>query len=257
MPTQDPAKPAAKKAAATPPAPERTKSQKQWDVMDDHDLRIIETGTIAERLAGIARDLGAVDKGQRNADQKYNFRGIDDLMNALHPLLAKYSVTIAPRYTRLDRFERPTRSGGVMSYVVLQGDYTFTCPGGPTDWTSLTVTTIGEASDTSDKATNKAMSAALKYALIQTFTVPTKDMDDADRVTVESAPMPTREALIERIDKCCAKMGMPREDITQKYRERHGGISQEAFENLAPEVLLPFVVSLEGHVEQQLQQGGK
>jgi predicted RNA-binding protein with PIN domain len=144
-----------------------------------------------------------------------------------------------------------------MAYVVIQGDFKFICPGADTDWTSVTVTTIGEAADTSDKATNKAMSAALKYALIQTFSVPTKDMDDADRVTVEQAPMPTTEELMARIDKCCSKMGMPREDITEKYRAKHGGISMEAFEQLAPEVLLTFVDSLEQYVAAELAKGGK
>jgi hypothetical protein len=48
---------------------------------------------------------------------------------------------------------------------------------------NVTATTLGEASDTADKASNKAMSAALKYALMQTFMIPVDagSLDDGDR----------------------------------------------------------------------------
>lgn len=199
-------------------------------------------------MAKVAADVGAVSKDRQNEQQKFKFRGIDDLMNALHQHLAEHGVNLLPSFRMLERYDRPTQRGGLMEFVIVEGTFTFTGPIGD----SVTVTTIGQASDSADKATNKAMSAALKYALIQTFTVPTRDMDDADRTTTESAPLPTKEELLARIDACCSKLGMPREDLTAKYRERHGGISMEAFENLAPEVLLPFVLSVEAHTEQEL-----
>jgi hypothetical protein len=80
-------------------------------------------------------------------------------------------------------------------------------------------------------------------------------MEDSDRHSVESAPLPSRAELIERVVKCGSKLGMPIEDLTQKYRDKHGGISMEAFEALDPEVLLPFVLSVEAHTEQELAKG--
>ena len=43
--------------------------------------------------------------------------------------------------------------------------------------------------DTSDKATNKAMSAAYKYAAFQTFAIPTEADNDADGHTHEVSPL--------------------------------------------------------------------
>jgi hypothetical protein len=242
QPTSEPArKRAAKKVVAPEPAP-------QPDV--DRDTWVKAHGNVRHRMAAVARRVTAVDKNQRNVDQKYSFRGIDDFLNSLHPLLAEFEVGVEPRYKRTDRFERATRSGGTMTYVILEGNITFTAP----DGSKVKVRTYGEGADTADKATNKAMTACLKYALIQTFTVPTKDMDDGDRTTIEQAPMPTRAELMARLDKVGSKLGMPREDLTQKWRDKHGGITLEAFEALEPEVLLPFVVASEQHADVALDQ---
>ncbi len=48
------------------------------------------------------------------------------------------------------------------------------------------MTTWGEGLDNSDKATNKAMSGAMKYALIELFCVPTQDVEDSDRTSPEN-----------------------------------------------------------------------
>jgi hypothetical protein len=52
------------------------------------------------------------------------------------------------------------------------------------------VQTYGEAMDSADKATNKAMSAAYKYAAFLAFCIPTEGDNDADATTHEPAPKP-------------------------------------------------------------------
>ena len=87
----------------------------------------------------------------------------------------------------LERYDRTTRSGNTLEYVLVEGRFRFTGPAGD----HAEVVTIGQGSDTSDKACNKAMSAAIKYALIQTFVIPTRDMTDADATTEEmGSPLP-------------------------------------------------------------------
>ncbi len=137
--------------------------------------------TIHELLPMVARDIGVVGKNRINADQKFKFRGIDDLLNAAHGALVDHGVTIVPRVTSRDVVRGQTKSGSPNIWVGLTIDYTFYAQ----DGSNVTATVMSEGLDMSDKATNKALSAGLKYALIQVFSVPTEDMDDSDATTPE------------------------------------------------------------------------
>jgi hypothetical protein len=174
--------------------------------------------TLPVLLPRVAADIRRVGKDQSNAQQGYKFRGIDDLLNAAHGPLARHGVSILPSVAERDVTERTTRNGATMTVVVLTMDFTFVGPAGDT----LTVRTVGEAHDTADKATNKAMSAAMKYALIMTFTVPTVDMDDADRTTEDRPPAPPAAESLARIDAAAEAIGMDRAGVTSRWRARNG-----------------------------------
>lgn len=142
------------------------------------------TGTpaICAAMAAIKRGLVAVAKEKRNEQQNYAFRGIDDVYNALHPLFAEHGVTTPPTVLSRDATERATKSGGVMLHVVLSVEFRFMA----SDGSALVVGPVyAEALDTSDKATNKCMSFAHKYAMVQTFGIPTADVAEGDRQTIE------------------------------------------------------------------------
>jgi hypothetical protein len=134
--------------------------------------------------ADIAKE--GISKGRRNDQQNYAFRGIDDVMNALAPLLVKHNLLILPRCTARDVVERHTKSGSALFYVVVKVLFDFLCV---TDGSVHVIEVYGEAMDSADKATNKAMSAAYKYACIQTFCIPTEG-EDADKTTPDVAPLP-------------------------------------------------------------------
>lgn len=142
--------------------------------------------TIQQALGKVTKALKAVPKGDRNKDQGYNFRGIDSVMTALHPHLADAGVVITPMVENVTYDSYSTRKGTEMRVAVVTVRYRFHGPAG--DYVDAVV--VGEASDTADKATNKALSAAFKYALVQTFTLPT-DESDADSETHERAPQHT------------------------------------------------------------------
>ena len=149
-------------------------------------------------IANVMRDVGkdGIGKNRKNAEQKYSFRGIDDIFNALSPLLAKHHLIIVPRVLTRERTERPTKSGGVMFGVVVHVEFTIVCS---TDGTCITACTFGEGMDTSDKATNKAMSAAYKYMAMQTFCIPIDGSDGDDETpTVEDDRI--TEAQAQEID---------------------------------------------------------
>ena len=141
---------------------------------------------IFKKISTIMSELDAVGKDSRNAQQGFNFRSIDAVINELHPLLAKHGVFIVPEVIEEKREERSTKSGGVMTYALMKIRYTFCAE----DGSSVSAIMIGEGSDTGDKASNKAQSIALKYACLQVFAIPTNDDKDPDSVSPEFAPRP-------------------------------------------------------------------
>ncbi len=125
-----------------------------------------------------------ISKDRKNAQQGYSFRGIDDVYNALAPLLSQHGLCILPRVLSRECVERTSAKGGVLFYVTVEAEFDFVCA---EDGSKHTVKTYGEAMDSGDKATNKAMSAAYKYAAFQAFSIPTEGDNDADAVTHQVA----------------------------------------------------------------------
>jgi len=123
-----------------------------------------------------------IAKDSRNSSQGYQFRGIDAVYNALSPLLAEHGLCILPRMLARVCEERQTAKGGTLFYVTVEAEFDFVCA---EDGSKHTVKTFGEAMDSGDKATNKAMSAAYKYAAFQAFAIPTEGDNDADAHTHE------------------------------------------------------------------------
>jgi hypothetical protein len=137
-------------------------------------------GLIAAVSAEIAQK--GIAKDSKNAQQGYAFRGIDAVYNALAPVLAKHKLVIVPRFISRECVERPSKSGGVLFNVTVEGEFDFVSA---LDGSKHTARTFGEAMDSADKATNKAMSAAYKYAAFQAFCIPTEGDNDADATTHE------------------------------------------------------------------------
>lgn len=132
----------------------------------------------------LALSKEGIGKDRKNQAQGYNFRGIDDMYNVMSPLLAANNIVILPSYSDRQVVERETKNGTALFYTTLRGDFTFRSA---EDGSEVKVTTYGEAMDSGDKATNKAMSAALKYAFMQTFTIPTEGDNDSENQTHEVA----------------------------------------------------------------------
>jgi hypothetical protein len=145
-------------------------------------------GQIYGLMATVLSEVGSISKGRRNEQQGYKFRGIDDVYEAVHPLFAKHGIFTVPRVLSEETNERTTASGTVLRFVKLTMAYDFFAP----DGSRVTAEMIGEAMDAGDKASNKAMSAAQKYALIQTFCIPTGTTPDADYQTHEDLQPETR-----------------------------------------------------------------
>lgn len=148
---------------------------------------------------GLAKE--GITKDKRNAQQGYNFRGIDDVYNALCSLLSDNGLVVIPRTMARETIERQTKNGGALFYVTVDMEFDFVAA---EDGSKHTARTFGEAMDSADKATNKAMSAAYKYAMFQTFCIPT-EAQDADATTHDIAPAKTAAELEVEVQALRAK----------------------------------------------------
>ena len=143
---------------------------------------------VHQALAQVMRDVSAVGKNQRNREQNFNFRGIDDVYNEVHPLLAKHGLIMCPEVTQASYSERATKSGGMLQVTRLLVRYHVWADDGST----MTIGPVAaEGMDSGDKSASKAMAMGHKYALFQTLLLPTADSDpDGDSPGQEDPPQP-------------------------------------------------------------------
>jgi len=141
---------------------------------------------ISAVTAGLAKEGIGKTRKSEGPGANFKFRGIDEVMNALAGLLVEAKLVMLPRVIARDSEVRQSSAGKpiFVSFVDVEFDLVSV-----EDGSTHTVRTMGEAMDSSDKSTNKAMSAAYKYAALQAFCIPTEGMDDADATTHELADM--------------------------------------------------------------------
>jgi hypothetical protein len=155
-----------------------------------------------------------IGKDRKNEQQKYQFRGIDDMYNALSGLLADHKVLPLPSYPTITREVREKKDGGNLFVTHVQGMFDFVSL---EDGSKLTAGPFpGEAMDTADKSSNKAMSAAFKYALMQVFTIPTEGDNDADSTTHEVARQKPDRQVVDRLPQQGAERLRPAAEPVQK-----------------------------------------
>lgn len=150
------------------------------------DTPTIPVPQVYAAIAAVQADMSiqGIAKDRNNQSQGYKFRGIDDIYNAIAPMLAKHKLCILPRCVERIATERATKQGGIMLCVTVHAEFDLVSAA---DGSKHTISTYGEAMDSGDKATNKAMSAAYKYAAFQAFAIPTEGDNDADAHTHELA----------------------------------------------------------------------
>lgn len=155
---------------------------------------------IYESISAVMGDIGAVGKNSRNTQQGFMFRGIDAVMNAINPALTKYKVFVVPEILEQKREERTNSKGTVLIYSICTVKYKFYAE----DGSFIEAVVIGEGMDTGDKATNKAMSIAFKYACFQVFCIPTEEMKDPDADSYEVTkkdPVQADAELTQKVEK--------------------------------------------------------
>lgn len=164
--------------------------------------KVEDTGmsdTIYTKMAKILAEFPTVSKDRVNPSQKYSYRGVDDALSALHPLLAKHGVFM--QMVSMDAVFSPageTSSGKQQVRCVLRGRVAFVHGESKT---SLESEMVGEGIDMGDKATMKAQANALKYLIWYTFAVPTEEPVDSEAHEDAPAQRPKLAPVTNTIDK--------------------------------------------------------
>ena len=132
-----------------------------------------EQRKIEADLIEVMREVKAVGKSERNSHQKFMFRGIDNVLNAVGPALRKHGVSVRPVVQSAVYDQVKTSNNKPATACRLIVDYIFTAD----DGSDLTTTVAAESWDHGDKSAPKAMSVAMRTALLQTLALPTQEPD--------------------------------------------------------------------------------
>lgn len=147
--------------------------------------------SVGEAIAEVTRRIGAIEKTGRSTEG-YRFRGIDQALAALHPILGDVGLSIVPSGVVREQWDtRATSKGGTLNVARLLVRYTFVGP----DGSELSAAAWGEGADAGDKATQKAHSQSYKTLVFQTFTIPTETSaeDEADATNDAARPFTAEE----------------------------------------------------------------
>ena len=188
------------------------------------------TPLIFKKIIEVMADINAIGKDRRNQQQGFQFRGIDDVMNELHSSLAKCGVFVLPKVLEETRTTGKTSRGGDMFYTRLKINFGFYAE----DGSHVDAVVIGEAMDTGDKASNKALSIGLKYAMLQVFCIPTEDEKDPDAVSPQPAAGTMQQQPQQK--KTAAKFDFEPKggETTPAEKKEIGGLLASKYANGAP-----------------------
>lgn len=142
--------------------------------------------TIEQALTAAKRRVGFVAKdGKLTEGARYEYRGIEHVLNKVGPAFAEVGVTAIPKLLTWERDTYTTKNGSVQHWHLVTVEYRFVA----NDGSEVTATTPGEGADGADKGVSKAMAVAYRTALVQVLSLPTKD-EDGESTRAEAAPAP-------------------------------------------------------------------
>lgn len=151
---------------------------------------------VFQSIATVQGELAKIGiaKGRKNAQQGFAYRGIDDVYAALAPILAENKLCILPRVVSKESSERTSAKGGVLFYTAVTVEFDLVSA---VDGSRHTVSAVGEAFDSGDKAIGKAQSYAYKTMAFMLFAIPVEGQDnDPDVNSHEVTPAVITESQV-------------------------------------------------------------
>ena len=161
-----------------------------------------DTPAIYDALAAVMVDVQAVAKSDKNTHQNFMFRGIDAVVNAVGPALRTHGVIVVPQVLDVSYEQVQTSTGKPSTACRVRVNYVFCAQ----DGSQLEASVAGEAWDSGDKATPKAMSVAFRTALLQALCLPTDEPDPDEHVYERvDAPAPSLKDELAALDQVIAE----------------------------------------------------
>lgn len=181
--------------------------------------------SIAVLMGQAMSKLRAVEKDRRfDGPGGFNFRGIDACMNAVGPVFRELGI-VGPVPELLEaQYDTVSTGKRDMNRALVKVRYSFYGPNGDV----LTTVVPGEAVDTGDKGSAKAMSVACRIALLQTLCLPTQEPDPDEFVEGLTAVQHARQAVVDAMN----ARGLEPEQVIQKYAELHPGADPRTDEDI-------------------------
>ena len=174
---------------------------------------------IFKKLAAVMADVKPVAKSGYNPSQRFNFRTVDDTVAHVQTAMVKHGVVMVPEILSVEHQTETTAKGGFVTICHVQVGYTFFAE----DGSSICMTMQGEGRDHGDKATSKALSMALKYALFQVFLIPTGEADpDSEIVEIQADPNALTQADKTKIAVLGKKAGLDRNSLREAIQDAVG-----------------------------------
>jgi hypothetical protein len=191
------------------------------------------TETVTQVLHKVMKDIQSIGKSDFNDFHKFNFRGIDTVLEKVGPAFREHGIVVMPELRNIDSLELVSKDGKRKRSVTLTVAYTFHGPAGD----CVTAVVPGEANDTEDKASSKAMSVAFRTALLQVLAVPTNERDPhaGPPVTTAMARLRARASVVMK------DRGWTNEQIAAEYFEWSQGAEIGAAEEADLEKFLRTV----------------
>ena len=181
------------------------------------ELKSVPPLTVHQAWSAVMADVQAIGKDQRNRDQNFNFRGIDDVVNVVGPVLRKHGVSIIPDALRVESERYETKTGTKMVNRVVEMRYTVQGPAGD----SFLGSVFGESADSGDKAIAKAQSVAYRTFLLQALTIPT-DEPDPNPSSHERVARTANQELVDQLRAAVDLSSSPRDGAAAWFYKNFG-----------------------------------
>lgn len=166
---------------------------------------------LVQKLAAVMGDMTAFAKTGKNTGMNFRFVEINEILIDVRPRFAAHQIIMYPTNVQVEKIEFHERERGFSTHVFLNVTWTVT---DGTD--SITVASFGEAIDTSDKASNKAQTAAEKQALQKLLLISNEDDNDSNNYTPRQQAdtlKPAREAAFGKVDAFAKSQGINAIDV--------------------------------------------
>jgi hypothetical protein len=152
-------------------------------------------------------DIKAVPKDGTNKQQGFKYRSIEATVEAAHRALTSNGVIVLPVILESSQsVVQVGKNNTSQQHCRVRVQYTYAAP----DGSMVQTVCEGEGMDSGDKATSKALSMCFKYALFQTFCIPTGDPDPDGQVVEAARPVSNgpRDETKQQIRELAAAQGI-------------------------------------------------